>query len=335
MVEREQVQVLPTPVEKAEGSRRRWQLIEADTLAKIQEEFDAELTLEQTATVCGVSTGAVRALVKARLLPALRGPAHGGASEWAFDKQAIRQTLSRLIGNLPIRLKAYSADDSCLTLSQALRIVTPAGIALPALLQAVENGQVACVRVTEDLTLSGLRFERASLLTFVAEKRPAEHDNVLSKEEVRQRLHCSASTLDRWHKTRLLVPCDQSMVGAKRRWHYRSQDVATFAERFITAKEAAFLLGCNQLTVQNRARTGALPAVSGQHIDGSHSYRFERAALLRLRQERISSREVKQQLGISKATLHRWVRQGRLTPLTRGRGKHCWFSAEEVRQLVR
>ena len=96
MVGREQVQVLPSPAEYAEGSRRRWQLIEADTLAKIQEEFDAELTLEQTATVCGVSTGAVRALVKARLLPALRGPAHGGASEWAFDKQAIHQTLSRL-----------------------------------------------------------------------------------------------------------------------------------------------------------------------------------------------------------------------------------------------
>ena len=91
----------------------------------------------------------------------------------------------------------------------------------------------------------------AQPLTFRVVQRCEQHrlsSAQAKKEEVRQRLHCSASTLDRWHKTRLLVPCDQSMVGSKRRWHYRSQDVATFAERFITAKEAAFLLGCNQLT---------------------------------------------------------------------------------------
>ena len=49
-----------------------------------------------------------------------------------------------------------------------------------------------------------------------------------------------------------------------------------------------------------------VPAVSGRHIDGTHSYRFDKAFLTQWQQQRMTSKEVAEWLGISKPTLHRW-----------------------------
>jgi DNA-directed RNA polymerase specialized sigma24 family protein len=40
------------------------------------------------------------------------------------------------------------------------------------------------------------------------------------------------------------------------RW-YASEDVVAFAERYISVKEAAVLLGCSELTVRSWARAGS------------------------------------------------------------------------------
>ena len=40
--------------------------------------------------------------------------------------------------------------------------------------------------------------------------------------------------------------------------------------------------------------------------------------------------EAAEWLGISKPTLHRWVSQGKLSPLTGGKGKLRWFAKEEI-----
>ena len=63
-------------------------------------------------------------------------------------------------------------------------------------------------------------------------------------------LHCGALTLQRWYTTELLMPCQESMAGEKRRWRYRREDMGAFAERYITAKEAASLVGYSELTIQ-------------------------------------------------------------------------------------
>jgi excisionase family DNA binding protein len=39
-------------------------------------------------------------------------------------------------------------------------------------------------------------------------------------------------------------------------------------------------------------------------------------------------------LGVSKATLHRWVEQGKLTPLEDIGGKQRWFARKDVERLV-
>jgi excisionase family DNA binding protein len=53
------------------------------------------------------------------------------------------------------------------------------------------------------------------------------------------------------------------------------------------------------------------------------------------RDERLIFGEAMELLGVSKATLHRWVEQGRLTPLEDMGGKQRWFARIEVEQLVR
>ncbi|MGZ3601065.1 MAG: helix-turn-helix domain-containing protein, partial [Ktedonobacterales bacterium] len=164
--------------------------------------------------------------------------------------------------------------------------------------------------------------------------RPAERAELLTMQEVRRHLHCSAATVHRWRRTHLLVPIQERVVATKRQLWYRRQDVLDFAERYMTAEQAASLLGCNQLTVQSWARAGVLAAVSGPGIDGAHCYRFERSVLVRSRQKRVSAHEVEQQLGISKSTLHGWIRQGKLVPLPRAAGQHCWFSGDDVHQYA-
>ncbi len=157
---------------------------------------------------------------------------------------------------------------------------------------------------------------------------------MLSIEEVHGILHRGVLTLQRWQPAPLLSPCWESMVGSKERWWHRRKNVEAFADHYISAKEAAILLECSELTVQSWTRVRIIPAASGPGIDGCHSYRFEKARLGQWREERMSYQEASQWLGRNKATLHRWIQQGQLTPLPDSRGKSRWFVCSAVTQLA-
>jgi len=329
-LELERLRTPPLPLPDSAASLRQWRLIEAESVEEMQHTLKSELTLDQAATACGITEEAVVALVKAGLLPATRGPALDHASVWAFTEQGIREALTNLIGHLPVCAAEAAQKNDLLALTQALRVVSGAGIQLPFLLEAVQTGQLACLRLTDEVTLSVLRFERSKLLEYLEERRPPEREDLFSIQEVRRTLHCSATTLRRWDSGKLLVPCQEGMIGNKRSWWYRRQDVMTFAERYITVPEAASLLGCTDLTIQRWTRAGVLSAITGPGIDGGHVYRFDKAALQQWRSERMTSHEVEQFLGISKPTLHRWAQEGKLTPLVEGKGKHRWFALSEI-----
>ena len=211
-----------------------------------------------------------------------------------------------------------------------MRVVSATSITLPKVLQTLQSGQLVGFRLSDDVTLATLRIERIHLEAFMTERRRVERSDILSVEVVRRALHCSVRTLQRWHTSKLLEPFQEHTSGTKRHWQYRRQEVQTFVERYITVREASDLLGCTRLTLQGWARAGILPAVSGPHVDGAHSYRFDKAVLTEWREHRLTSHEVAERLGISKPTLHRWVSQGKLSPLTGGKGKHRWFAKEEI-----
>jgi len=333
LLELERLESPPVPAGDPTAPQRHWHLIEAGSVEQVQQSLEVELSLQQAAAVCGLSESSVLMLVKARILPALRGPGMDGAPMWAFHEPSIRDALNHLAVHLPVDPGRATPNYDVLTLSQALRMVSATALSLLDVLQAIQTGHLPSFRASDTMTLTTLRFERTHLETWVVHHRHHDQNQLVTVEGVCHMLHCGALTLQRWYTTKLLIPCQESMAGEKRRWWYRREDVEAFAERYITAKEAASLVGCSELTIQSWARAGTIPAASGPGIDGCHSYRFEKSGLIAWREERMNYQEVQQWLGRSRATLHRWIHEGKLKPLLECKGKSRWFARSAVLQL--
>ena len=223
LLELERLQTPPIPDTESGMSKRQWHLIEAESIERVQHVLEEELTLTQAAAVCGVSHGTVLQLVKAGLLPALRGPGMQQGPVWVFDTAAIREALAHLIGHLPVRSVPAPKDHGSHSLSSAMRVVSAAAITLPEVLQSLHSGQLTGFRLSDDVTLATLRMERVHLAAFMAERRGVERGDMLATDEVRRLLHCSATTFNAgtpassWcpPKRRALEPRDIGGIAAR------------------------------------------------------------------------------------------------------------------------
>lgn len=74
-------------------------------------------------------------------------------------------------------------------------------------------------------------------------------------------------------------------------------------------------------------------SVNGPGIDGFHAYMFDAARLQQWRHERLTFSQARRLLSVSKATLHRWIQQGKLVTLDDMGGKQRWFARAEVERL--
>jgi hypothetical protein len=255
------------------GSRREWQLVDAESVRQLQAKRESFLTLAQAAAFCGTSEDQVVALVASGMLQAEHGPLHDSVPIWSIAQDALRQFLARCLDHLPTRT-ASSSDNAQLSLAQALRVLSPAGERLPSLLQAVQQGSLAAYHQPEAMGLQGLWFERRDVAARLGQVQQAKERSVSTVEEVCALLHCKPPTLQRWHRMRLLVPCTVENGPRGSRMWYAIQDVVTFRERYIMTDRAAELLGCTDLTVQRWAKAGRITAVTGPDIDGGHTYRL-------------------------------------------------------------
>jgi TniQ len=127
---------LRATVRPRRGSRREWQLVDAESLRQLQAKRESFLALAQAAAFCGTNEDQVVALVAAGMLQAEHGPLHDSVPIWSFTQAALQQFLARCLDHLSTQT-ASSADDAQLSLSQALRVLSPAGERLPSLLQAI------------------------------------------------------------------------------------------------------------------------------------------------------------------------------------------------------
>ena len=101
------------------------------------------------------------------------------------------------------------------------------------------------------------------------------------------------------------------------------------------AAEAAKLLGVGKLTAQKWTREGRLAGacVSGPNVDARHGYLLNKEKLMQWRKERLTFGEAVQLLGVSKATLHRWVVENKIKPLDDREGKQRWFLKQDILEL--
>lgn len=149
-----------------------------------------------------------------------------------------------------------------------------------------------------------------------------------------QMLTCKTKTLQKLYKAGLLIPRIDDTSIQEIQYRYFREDIYTFLENHITAREAAKILGITKTTLQQWCRKGRIQAVSGPTIDDAHMYRFNKHYITTWKQERLSFGEALQILGISRATLHRWVENDSIQPIADIGGKQRWFWRKDVLRLL-
>jgi predicted site-specific integrase-resolvase len=310
-------------------SQRPWQLLEAAGVYQLRSVRDQYFTLAQTAMYIGTSDEQIVALVRAGLLEAEHGPLVDGQSIWRFEPQSVTTCLEQLIGHLPVRAVSMADHTLVRYFPHIQRTVTGMRCRFPRLLEDLRDGTLPAARLTNQMSLTAIWCTAKDLVRYLATVR-RRANMPLSVAAVCERLGCKAMTLKQLHASGLLLPIAQGDGG---RCKYLEDDVHTFLERYITSDEAATLLGVTQVTAQNWARLGQIPVVIGPCIDGSHVYRFEKAVLRQWRYQRLTFGETVELLGVSKATLDRWAKQGKLLPLKDSDRKHRWFARKDVEEL--
>jgi excisionase family DNA binding protein len=328
-LERGDLRTLPR---SSKGIPHQWYIIDAESVRQLQVERKSFLALAQAAAYCGTSEEQIVALVAMGLVRAEHGPLIDKSPTWSFTKDALQQFLERLLGGLPVK-PSTSSSNALLSLSQVLRIFSAIGERLPGLLQAIEQGSFPAFRDQEATGLQSLWFEQPDVITHLERIQQARERHVYTVEETCKYLHCKPPVLQRWHESGLLVPCRvETGPTGTRKW-YAIQDVSFFSERYVMTDVAAEILGYTELTVQRWAKAGRLPTVTGPDIDGSHTYRFDRAVLVQWRHERLTVGEAANLLGVSVATIDRWAKEGKMKPLQDMGGKQRWFSRQALSAL--
>jgi predicted site-specific integrase-resolvase len=296
----------------------------AEVLA-LQKRWHAAVTRDEAAHLLGISRSVVVDMVSTGLLTAERTPGVDGAAHWLFHPQAIDECLDAVMS--VVHLSNASGNVS---LMKATQMLTPMGVNAAALLRYVADGTLQAYRLpTEPIGLSTIQFDPADIRAYLDAVK-AER-GWLGRDEVTRCLGVKHTTLVKWADTGLLSPI--ALISNVS--YFDRRVVEAFWQTYATSQEAADILGIKKLTVQGWVRQGRLTecCVSGPHLDGHHAYLFHRAKLQAWRHERLTFGETMDMLGISKATLHRWVEQGKLTPLEDMGGKQRWFARGEVELL--
>jgi excisionase family DNA binding protein len=316
-------------------SERQWQLVDFESIRQLQAARNYQVTLAQVANMIDTSEEQVVALVKAGLLQAENGPLIDEKAIWRFSLKTLQTDLNRLLGEVPlIRFEDLEQSKQYYNLAQVQKVMSGVGFKLTQLLLAIQNGQLPAYRGHEDLRISSLRFDKDAVSAYVITVQQSKRSGLISSNEVYQRLHCKKKMLDRFAELGLLIPLPDLASDDRRIHWYAGQDVDAFLERYITCEQAAEIVGCTPVTIQKWARLGRLISVTGPNTSGNHSYRFEKAALIQWRQERLTVGEALKILQVSRATIDRWVQEGRLTPLADMGGKQRWFARAALQQLL-
>lgn len=295
------------------------------------DQWNESIIRSEAALWLGVTEEMITNMVKAGLLQAEFRPSDG-FPRWLFSKSSI----IRLLENLAEHVRCSSAQEHTesllISLTEASRLVFIVGLDAVSILQRVIEGKLQAYKTEEDkLSLISLLFRRADIQQCI-EAVKAEK-GWISREETTKLLGVKDNTLTRWVKFGLLTPS----IIHKHVQFFDKVVINQFIAEHIISGEAAQILGIGKLTVQTWARIGRLAeaGVSGPNIDGHHAYLFNKKRLVLWRSERLMFGEAVNMLGVSKATLHRWIDEGKVKPLEDMESKQRWFSKQAILELCR
>jgi len=296
----------------------------------IRDKWNDEMNRVEAAKYLGITEKMILDLVKIGLLSAEKTPAEG-YPRWTFSKLSLVNCIEQILRYIEIYPEGDKKGASLIDLIAASRLLSTVGMNAASILARVAEGKLRTYYpATRVLELRLLQFDYIDIQQFINAVK--SENEWMSREELLHLLQVKDHTLARWVHTGL-IPIAMTCGNAL---YFDRETVRRFVTDHTTTDEAAKILGIGKLTVQKWARQGRLSqvCVSGPHIDGHHAYLFNKGQLMRWRKERLTFGEAVQLLGVSKATLHRWVAEGKIRSLNDMGGKQRWFLHQEVEQLL-
>jgi hypothetical protein len=277
----------------------------------------------------GVTEKMIVDMVNIGLLPAEHSPSDG-FPRWMFAKSALIELLDKASERVRLITLGEEHHNQLIDLTGASRLVFVVGLDAVHIIQWVIEGKLCAYNEAKnEYHLGTLLFAHADLQQRIEDVK-SENDWI-SREEATKLLEVKDATLARWVKIGLLSP---STVCGHVQYFSRSV-VNQFIADHITSDEASQILGVGKLATQKWARMGRLSetCVSGPNVDGYHAYLFNRARLIQWRNERLTFGEAVGLIGVSKATFHQWISEGKIEPLDDMGGKQRWFARQAVLNL--
>jgi len=309
----------------------RLKFVNKTEVLELRNQWSEYITRSEAAVWLGVTEKMITNMVNVDLLQAEFHPADG-FPRWLFSKSEIVKLLENISKHVRSLSTQEEAEWRLISLTEASRLVFVVGLDAVCILQRVVEGKLCVYRAKDNkLPLGSLLFARANLQQYIEDMKA--ENGWISREEVRRLLGVKDGTLTRWVKVGLLSP----VATCGHVQYFGKPTINQFIADHITSEEVAQMLSIGKLAVQKWARIGRLSeaCVSGPHIDAHHAYLFNKERLIQWRNERLTFGEAVQLLEVSKATLHRWIQEGKVQALDDMRGKQRWFSKQAILELRR
>lgn len=257
LIKRGEIRAQRNPV-GTKGKVSLWLIVKEDLEALLEEWRDL-ISIEIFAQAyLGVSKEQVLALTRAGLLLPTRGPKIDRYVTWYYKSDEIERLRSVL---LQYAGKDVADTSKCISLSNSARRT---GIPLVETIEAILSGHLFIIDTEREIPL----FQRFVLSTgqvkrFLVERLKAERSdlNLLSTDEVMERLGVGEVALKNWMKQGVLVGKNQIITGKIRGYLFQKEMVDSFRNTYIFAKEAAELLNVTSSSINNYAALGILHPV--------------------------------------------------------------------------
>ncbi|GHO75241.1 hypothetical protein KSD_30120 [Ktedonobacter sp. SOSP1-85] len=201
--------------------------------------------------------------------------------------------------------------------------------AVTILLQIVEGNLTAYHPSEGKFQLKSLLFEPRDFQECVMQLR--DRTMRLKREEVVEILGIKDATLAGWIKNRSILPTAMY----KHDQYFDLVRVYDLRSKYVTQAEALRILAINISTLRNWIRAGLVPGVLTNDIDGEEGSArvFDKEQLMQWKGQYCTSSEAIQILGVTKPTLYRWIKAGKLKPLDTVNSNQYWFHKQAVVDL--
>ncbi len=218
----------------------------------------------------------------------------------------------------------FAKADNIFTYKESLQAIT-------ILLQIMEGNLTAYHPSESNFRLKSLLFDPHEFQECIAFLR--DQSMWLEHQEVLRLLGIKDFTLTQWIRNGRILP----IVMYRLDKYFKAAEVYRLCSMYVTQKEAADLLMVGIPTLKHWIRTNHMSEllVGDPDIEGENAHIFDKERLSQWRNDRFTSNEAVQALGVTKATLYRWVKEGKLRPLDIVNGNQYWFLKQAVLNLKR